>query len=59
MKLPVAAAPATSGLVAKGWSAKIYAGKHGTDTDRIDGIMNRSLDCETYERFIEEGGLKK
>ena len=58
LNLPIAASPTTTGLVAKGWSAKVYAGKKGTSTDKVDELMERQLDVDRFEGFIREGGLK-
>ena len=58
LNLPIAASPTTTGLVAKGWSAETYARKSGTDTRKVNAIMNRALEAERFERFIREGGLK-
>ncbi len=58
LKLPVAATPATSGLVAKGFSADLYAKKNGTDTAKVNQLMSRQLDIDRFESFIRNGGLK-
>lgn len=58
LKLPIAATPATSGLVAKGFSADLYANKNGTDTNKVNSVMNRQLNFDRFESFIRNGGLK-
>lgn len=58
LKLPVAATPATSGLVAKGFSGDLYANKNGTDITSVKSLMDRQLDFDRFESFIRNGGLK-
>lgn len=56
-KYDTVADPATTGLVARGWS-KDYAARHGTNLDKVDEIRKRSLDPERFKRFLEGEVLK-
>lgn len=44
--------PATTGLVARGWS-RDYAASHGADFAEIERIKNRTLSADRYLRFLE------
>ena len=56
-KYDTIADPATTGLVARGWS-KDYAARHGTNLDKVDEIRKRNLDPERFKRFLEGEVLK-
>ena len=51
-KYDTIADPATTGLVARGWSAR-YAASHGADFSKVKGIEQRSIDSKDLDRFLQ------